>query len=54
MVDRKSLTKELELLLDESLNYSLNLINYQKFKENDARVTFFKHVNVVRLEYLGD
>ena len=25
----------------------MNLLNYQKLKENDARVTLFKHINVV-------
>lgn len=47
MTNRPNLIKELEALLDGSLDYSLNLINYQKLKENDARVTFFKHINVV-------
>ena len=47
MVNRRPLILEIECLLGESLDYSLNLLNYQKLKENDARVTLFKHVNVV-------
>jgi hypothetical protein len=47
MVDRKPLITGLESLLDGSLVYAQNLLDYQKLKQNDARVTFFKHVNVV-------
>jgi hypothetical protein len=47
LVDRKSLITELESLLDRSLVYAQNLLNYQRLKQNDARITFFKHVNVV-------
>jgi hypothetical protein len=47
MVDRIPLIKEIDELLKNSSNCAQNLISYQKLKENDARVTFFKHVNVV-------
>lgn len=47
MVDRRPLILEIETLLHESLDYTMNLLNYQKLKENDARVTLFKHINVV-------
>ena len=38
---------EVDSLLKESADYSKNLITIQKLKENDARVTFFKHLVVV-------
>lgn len=47
MVDRMPLILEIETLLHESLDYTMNLLNYQNLKENDARVTLFKHINVV-------
>jgi hypothetical protein len=47
MVDRRSLIEEVDSLLKESLDYALKLLTYQKLKENDARVTLFKHVNTI-------
>jgi hypothetical protein len=64
MTNRIALINELESLLSECFNTIANLTTYQQIKENDARVTFFKHlVNVidstivsllVANKYLGD
>jgi hypothetical protein len=64
MTNRTALINELESLLIECFNTIANLTTYQQIKENDARVTFFKHlVNVidstivsllVAHKYLGD
>ncbi|MGA7370221.1 MAG: hypothetical protein WBX01_13925 [Nitrososphaeraceae archaeon] len=47
MVDRRPLIDGIEFLLRENLDYAINLLQIQKLKENDARVTLFKHINVV-------
>jgi hypothetical protein len=64
MTNRIALINELESLLSECFDTIANLTTYQQIKENDARVTFFKHlVNVidstivsllVAHKYLGD
>jgi hypothetical protein len=64
MTGRATLINDLELLLNECFETIENLRKYQQIKENDARVTFFKHlVNVidstilfliVARKYLGD
>jgi hypothetical protein len=48
MTNRIALINDLESLLSECFNTISNLMTYQQIKENDARVTFFKHlVNVI-------
>src|SRR5947209_1594034 len=48
MTNRAGLINDLEPLLSESFNTIDNLKSYQQINENDARVTFFKHlVNVI-------
>jgi hypothetical protein len=48
MTNRIALINDLESLLSECFNTITNLTTYQQIKENDARVTFFKHlVNVI-------
>jgi len=64
MTDRTALINDLESLLNDNFNTIDNLRCYQRISENDARVTFFKHlVNVidstilflvVAHEYLGN
>jgi hypothetical protein len=64
VINRNSLINELETLLGECFSTIDNLPKYQQVNENDARVTFFKHlVNVidstilfltVAHKYLGD
>ena len=46
MVDRRPLIKEVDSLLQICADDAQNLMSYQNLKQNDARVTFFKHVNV--------
>jgi hypothetical protein len=48
MINRTELISDLEALLSECFNTIANMITYQQIKQNDARVTFFKHlVNVI-------
>jgi len=47
MVDRWPLIEQIDSLLRESLTTTDNLLFIQQLKQNDARVTFFKHVNTV-------
>jgi hypothetical protein len=48
MTNRTALINDLESLLSECFNTIADLTTYQQIKENDARVTFFKHlVNVI-------
>ena len=48
MVDRIKLIGELEILLQQCFSIIDDLLKLQKFSQNDARVTFFKHiVNVI-------
>jgi hypothetical protein len=47
-MNKITLINELESLLQLCFNSINNLVKYQQIKENDARVTFFKHlVNVI-------
>ena len=47
MTDRRPLIKEIEDLLQTNLEYVQNLLTIQRLMQNDARVTFFKHINIV-------
>ena len=47
MTDRRPLIGQADSLLKESLSITNNLLNTQKLEQNDARVTFFKHVSTV-------
>jgi hypothetical protein len=47
LVNRKALIGEVDFLLKESADIVKSLTTIQNLKENDARVTFFKHINVV-------
>ena len=44
MMDRATIINTLELLLNECFETIDNLRTNQQIKENDARVTFFKHL----------
>jgi hypothetical protein len=47
LVDRKRLIEELDSLVKECTETAGKLLDYQRLKQNDARVTFFKHFNTV-------
>jgi hypothetical protein len=48
MVDRIKLIEELKILLQQCFSTINDLLTIQRFSQNDARVTFFKHiVNVI-------
>lgn len=63
-MSRKELISDLESFLNDCFQTINNLTTYQRINENDARVTFFKHlVNVIdstilsflmARKYLGD
>ena len=64
MVNRKQLISDLESFFQECFDAVKNLNSYQKISQNDARITFFKHMAnvvdstilflVVAHKYLGD
>jgi len=45
MASRKLLIIQVDSLLKECSKYAVNLLEFQRMKQNDARVTFFKHMN---------
>lgn len=47
MIARRLLTEQVDSLLKEGFTTTDNLLNIQQLKQNDARVTFFKHVSMV-------
>lgn len=47
MPDRRFLIEQVDSLIKECSNHVTNLLKYQQMKQNDARVTFFKHMNTV-------
>src|SRR5829696_4503221 len=64
MVNRRQLVGDLEAFIQECFDAIENLNSYQKISQNDARITFFKHLAnvvdstilflVVAHKYLGD